>query len=495
MTDRLLVDLTGKGQVSVSIWLHGQLPEPAVPPVELVWPLDEAALAELRWYLEDYLRAPYGVYQQRGARVAGQLPGWGEAIFRALFDRPGPARDSYRRVRDRGGPLEIVFRSSSPGWLGLPWELLRDPERPAPAVLDGVGLSRSLPASGLAEAFAVAGQRLRVLIVISRPDGPADVGYRMVARPLLERLDAVRGSVELVVLRPPTLDQLRRTLAAARQAGEPFQIVHFDGHGALPGPQAGPGWGPAVTLAGGQHLEAVLAFEKPGGGPDHVRAGAVASVLAEAQVPVVVLNACQSGAVGKELEATVATRLLQGGTACVVAMAYTVYAVAAAEFMAEFYERLFAGERVADAVAAGRRRMAEENLRPSPPGKLPLADWLVPVHYIRREVTFTGLRTDRPAGAPSLDELLDRVRDRGDVDRPDALAPVEPFVGRDALFLTLEKAAWLQQVVLLHGPGGVGKTELAKAFGRWWRDISAGSDGCRRAGSRERPPSSPYRSR
>lgn len=58
---------------------------------------------------------------------------------------------------------------------------------------------------------------------------------------------------------------------------------------------------------------------------------------------VVVLNACQSGAVGKQLEAAVATRLLQDGAASVVAMAYNVYAVAAAEFMAAFYERLFAG--------------------------------------------------------------------------------------------------------------------------------------------------------
>ena len=74
-------------------------------------------------------------------------------------------------------------------------------------------------------------------------------------------------------------------------------------------------------------------------------------------MPVVVLNACQSGAVGKELEAAVATRLLQEGIASVVAMAYTVYAVAAAEFMAAFYERLFAGDTVSAAVTAGRQRL------------------------------------------------------------------------------------------------------------------------------------------
>ena len=51
-----------------------------------------------------------------------------------------------------------------------------------------------------------------------------------------------------------------------------------------------------------------------------------------------------------------------------------------------------------------------------------------------------------------------------------SLDPVGAFVGRDDLFFELEAAARLQQVVVLHGPGGTGKTELAKAFGRWWRD-------------------------
>src|ERR1043166_1572163 len=89
-----------------------------------------------------------------------------------------------------------------------------------------------------------------------------------------------------------------------------------------------------------------------------------AAVLAEGRVPVAVLNACQSGAIGKELEASVATALLNAGCAAVVAMAYSVYAVAAAEFMAAFYETLFTGASVGQAVIAGRRRLAGQAARP-----------------------------------------------------------------------------------------------------------------------------------
>ena len=113
-------------------------------------------------------------------------------------------------------------------------------------------------------------------------------------------------------------------------------------------------------------------------------------------MPVVVLNACQSGAVGKDLEAAVATRLLREGCAAVVGMAYSVYAVAAAEFMTVFYERLFAGDTVSTAVTAGRRRLFRHDLRPSPKGELPLADWLVPVHYLRCDVAFPQAKASRP---------------------------------------------------------------------------------------------------
>jgi tetratricopeptide (TPR) repeat protein len=469
----LLVDLGGDGQAVVSSWPDGGLPE-EVSRAPLAWPLDAEALEELRWYLEDYLLAPFGVWQDRGPAVRDKLTGWGDQVFGSVFGT-GPARDSYQRARDRG--LEVVFRSAKPGLLGLPWELMRDGA--GPVALGTGGIARSLPVADRAGTLEVPGGRLRVLMVISRPGGTDDVGYQMVARPLLHRLDAVRGEVDLTVLRPPTFDALREVVTDAAAAGEPFHLVHFDGHGVMPGRSGSGGAAgarPGMMSAAG---EGVLAFERPGGGSDLVGAGKVAAALAAGRVPVVVLNACQSGAVGKELEASVATALLQAGCAAVVAMAYSVYAVAAAEFMAAFYETLFTGASVAQAVTAGRQRLFDHDARPSRKGDMPLADWLVPVHYLRRDVSFPQARTGRPAAAPSLDDALDQIRAAasGPAEARDPLAAVDGvFVGRDDLFYQLETAARLQRVVLLSGPGGTGKTELAKGFARWWRDTGGTDD-------------------
>jgi tetratricopeptide (TPR) repeat protein len=469
----LLVDLDTDGQARIATWPDGGLPE-EVSRARLNWPLDGAALEDLRWYLEDYLLAPYGVWEDRGPAIRKKLADWGDLVFGSVFGA-GPARDAYQRARDRG--LEVVFRSAAPALLGLPWELMRDGT--GPVAMGAGGISRSLPVADGAGTLEVPGGKLRVLMVISRPAGASDVGYQMVARPLLERLDAVRGEVSLTVLRPPTFDALRDTVRQAADAGEPFHVVHFDGHGAMLGRPTGGGsiaGRPAMMTNPG---EGVLAFEKPGGGSDHIGASKVAAVLAEGKVPVVVLNACQSGAVGKELEASVATALLKAGCAAVVAMAYSVYAVAAAEFMAAFYESLFAGDSVGEAVTVGRKRLFDHDGRPSPKGDLPLADWVVPVHYLRKEVRFPQARTTRPAAAPSLDEALEQIRaaPSGSTAAQDPLAAVDGvFVGRDDLFYQLETAARLQRVVVLNGPGGTGKTELAKGFARWWRDTGGVDD-------------------
>ena len=202
------MDLGGDGQAKVLWSPEGGLAE-EVTRAPLAWPLDADALEDLRWYLEDYLLTPFGVWEERGPAVAGKLAGWGEQVFGSVFG-PGPAWDAYQRARDRG--LEVVFRSADPGLLALPWELMRDGA--GPVALGKGGISRALPVADRAQTLEVPGGRLQVLMVISRPAGTGDVGYQMVARPLLERLEAVRGQVDLTVLRPPTFKALRQAVTA-----------------------------------------------------------------------------------------------------------------------------------------------------------------------------------------------------------------------------------------------------------------------------------------
>ena len=227
MPDRLVVDLGADGQVKVLSWPDGGIPE-EVSRAPLDWPLDADALEDLRWYLEDYLQSPYGVWEERGPAIREKLPGGGDLVFGSVFG-DGSARDAYLPARDRG--LELVFRSADPALLALPWELMRDGT--GPVAMRAGGISRSLPVVGGAGTLDVPGGKLRVLMVISRPAGTRDVGYQMVARPLLERLEAVRGEVSLTVLRPPTFDAAARHGPAGRRRGRavprgPFRRARRD---------------------------------------------------------------------------------------------------------------------------------------------------------------------------------------------------------------------------------------------------------------------------
>src|SRR5262249_12919191 len=73
----------------------------SAPPVAFSNPLSLADRAELRWYLEDYLRFPIGIYPDRALRVEEKMAGWGGAMFDALFGA-GKARDFYVLLKDRG---------------------------------------------------------------------------------------------------------------------------------------------------------------------------------------------------------------------------------------------------------------------------------------------------------------------------------------------------------------------------------------------------------
>jgi hypothetical protein len=72
---RLKVEEQSDGRVAVSLKRSGQIDfEPAGDPVPFSSPLGEAEREDLRWYLEDYLIAPYAVYEERGRKVESACP-------------------------------------------------------------------------------------------------------------------------------------------------------------------------------------------------------------------------------------------------------------------------------------------------------------------------------------------------------------------------------------------------------------------------------------
>ena len=465
MTLRLTVQEDGGStQVIVSL-SNGSGPKPFGQPQPFTSPLAISDFEDLRFYLEDYASLPVGEYALRGERVERErLSAWGEALYVSIFGGDPKRKEAYCQAAECREAVEIAISSNDPRFLALPWELMKARGEGEPLSARVASFDRSLPVSDPPRHFASTAEAFRVLMVIARPGGLKDVPFQAVARPLFQHLERNKSAVKIEVLRPPSFEELQRCLKTAKEEGKPYHAVHFDGHGMF------------EDLQNGAGRQGFVVFEREDGYPKLVAANEFAVALKEGGVPLVILNACQSGKIETDAvadpAASVATRLLQDGAASVVAMSHSVYVVAAAAFIATFYEELFAGKTVSEAVNAGRKalRLKKNCLRPSLKGDIPLQDWIVPVHYARSVLRLPQGET-KPAPASTAEKTAAKVLGAAKIEdghTADDLAAVDGvFFGRDNAFFALERAIRTHGMAIIHGVGGTGKTELAKAFARW----------------------------
>jgi len=440
-------------------WQRGQAnPRPA-PSVTFTHPFDEQALADLRWYLEEYLRFPYGIFPDNAAKIEQKFQDWGEQLFELVFRSSEKAREFFQAATYEGlHQCELVITSDSPEVLNLPWELLYSPSDRQFLAPSLAGMSRSLSEYAVrAEMGDLPQDKLNILLVIARPYGEKDIALKTIARPLLQALSNIRQKVNLKVLRPPSFEQFERELNAHRGF---YHIVHFDGHGDFDANSIG--FQHTLGAAG----QGLLVFEANDGSPQIITAAQIAQNLADCRVPIFVLNACKSGQEGEEKFSSVATRLVSLGAKGVVAMAYSVYAQAAKHFMGRLYGELAAGATLDSAVAAGRKDVLNKPLRPSPKGDKPLQDWLVPVLYQQESYQpFSKVGSAHPTNEiPDIEDFLEPTVSNL-VGFPEEGA--YGFIGRDYDILRLERGFRQNNIVLLQGMAGVGKTELACGFARW----------------------------
>jgi hypothetical protein len=446
----------------------GKTTEPVSPPSPHGFPVEgrpsSDLVRELQWYLETFLDYPFPPETEHAERVLKALKDWGEQTFEALFDNRSAGRMFEAATSDDYSGLHLQISSDDARVLAWPWEALRDPEvgvlahtcqieRRLNKTPDPPPLSASLP-----------NDQVNILLVVARPYGERDIGFRSIARPLVELIEKEKLPAYVELLRPPTFDQLREHL---RERPGFYHILHFDGHGAYSAEVPGTG---GYTFQG---PEGKLVFETEEGEPDPITAEKLSVLLKEHAVPGVVLNACQSAMVGQGADdpfSSVAAALLKSGMRSVVAMAYSLYVSGAQQFLPPFYRRLFEEGSMAGAVRAGRQQMYRQDKRVCVRGKFPLQDWLLPVLYQQDPLNFSFAAEARKTFVPQASKLPeDSRREKNPYD----------FVGRDSAILAMERAMRRPPAgILIQGLGGVGKTTLARGFLQWLEATGGLGEGC-----------------
>ena len=437
--------------------------------VAITGPADDAVEENLAWYFEKHLRYPF-LDKERELRAVRQIAEYGEALFRQVFGRD--ANHDYRSLRDRsfdGCQIEI---SGSAAFHQLHWETLRDPELITPL---SVRMPVTRRASNQPSRFEVRSDlpTLNIVVVTARPDGPRDVGYRTISRPLLDAVRTAGLPVTMDLVRPGTWQALcdhLRSVTERRGSGW-YHVIHFDMHGAFSEYESltagresrrlllSPG-----LFAKFQGQRGFLFFETDKDKQaEPIPAEAVAGLLQEHRVPVAVLNACQS-AMQSDNEAGLAQQLAEAGVPMTLGMAYSVTVSAARRAMPVLYRRIADGDDLTVALTGARRHLFEHRGRRGYFGQeLDLEDWMLPVSFGQRSLQIS-LRD------MTSDEYLQFHERQAEVAHE---PPTEyGFVGRDLDIQVIEHRLLTHpdaNELLVQGMAGAGKSTLLAHLAWWWQ--------------------------
>jgi len=443
---------------------------------------------DLRWYMEDYLEHADTIPAVQIEQIETMMQQRGIELYNKVLAANQNTQAIWFAIRNLLADLRIEIQAGIAEAAAIPWELLRDPQSKSALAVRVAAFVRvqSNPHISFVSVPVNPSGRIRLLFVMSRPDGINDViPFRSSANRLLQGLAENRAHFDIVALRPPTYEQLQRTLKAAKEQGRPFHIVHFDGHGCYTDLSTTvlADWLPLMPLSERTGQHGYLLFEhlahksniRPVSGKE------LGELLHDNGVSSLVLDACQTAmhqAAGQPEDAatvhdeirdigSLAQAVVDCGIPAVLAMRYSVYVVTAAQYVGELYAGLSLGRDFGQAASAARQHLQRNPDRWIGLKPRPLQDWFVPVIYEAQPLT---LLKPSPDGAGRLG---------GNQNNPDPVqrntellryVPDSGFVGRDETLLMLDRGFDNHRVVLLHAYAGQGKSSTAVEFARWYAE-------------------------
>jgi tetratricopeptide (TPR) repeat protein len=402
--------------------------------------------------------APWELYQEEN--------GLADALFEAFFSgKIGETCARFLTLADKQklSELLLVISTDDEQAMNLPWEmvvarLLNGAEWKSAhsASIHNFGLVRTKEKS--LAAFDIRGKNegagpLKMLFVTALPE---DMGER---DKLLEIEDEQRkliqavGNLEATGSQPKiviefldnaALPEIEAALAARRH-----DILHISGHGAYL-----------------ERLEKGVLYLEDERGDERKTSGAeLGAVLRRHKsLKLLILSACETAIALRD--GVVEGISAASGIPAILAMRFAVTDAGAKQFTTTLYDTLAKGETLAHSVAQGRealwRAVAEQ--RKAVPDVYHIAEWFTPVLYLNQ---FVGAIVDvkKPYHLPA--DFYPRSRfEAGERSRFIG----QGFIGRKRYLIRLRRAFEQGHHVCLHGLGGMGKTTLAEAFVRNYRN-------------------------
>ncbi|RLC07746.1 MAG: hypothetical protein DRI57_25370 [Deltaproteobacteria bacterium] len=371
-------------------------------PVIVTDPFSQEDEKRLEWYFEHYCKChpDEKAEAEKAEKTAQSISDYGEHLFEQIFIRDPKIYAEYKHCKDRKEPLKFEI-AGDPQFHALHWETLKEPDPLCkPCALSAQMVRKNLePQSGRAE-IEKPPSVINLLIVTARRAARKEINTRSVTLPVVKKLRQSRVRVNIRILRPGTFDALRNHLADKGRGH--YHIIHLDMHGSVltyedlqKGFQADPSGmsgygGPAVRYY--EDSRAFLFMESTGKNSsyDPVAAEKLAELLNGYQIPVAVLNACQSaGHTGKD-GISLGACLIKAGVQTVLGIGYSMMADGATLMMTHLYEKLF------DKKSLSKGILAREELYYNRKRKvcryqtfLELEDWMLPIVWENREVNLT----------------------------------------------------------------------------------------------------------
>jgi hypothetical protein len=450
-------------------------------PITVRNPFTEAEEQQLEWYFEQHPQSPF-TRQAKAATAAASITFYGEALFKQVFEENSDLIYPYRSLVQQGLYSLQVEIAGSPKFHALHWEVLKDPRFHQPLAVQATILRKNMTPPPV-QALIRPSPTINLLIVTARSADKEEVSYRTISRPLMETLRDKDVPTQIDMLRPGTYRALENHLRhSADTHGEGYyHLIHFDMHGIAcsyaqlqeanlqrqkkgkTSFQFAQRYG-RTDIQPYEGVRAFLYFDSEGDDQyDLLEATELANLLTKHRVPIIILNACQSGKQVGDSETSLGSHLMLAGVQQALAMGYSLNVRAAQLLMSTLYEVLFQSYDLSVAVRQARIELYNDKKRTALlEEEIDLEDWVLPVVYQNHAIKLS-IRNFTPEERNAYYER------KAEEQNYTYDAPRYGFVGRDRDILQIEKRLLTRRkILLIRGISSVGKTTLLKHLATWW---------------------------